>query len=111
MSHTRGELQIIRSKKERYEGQIFIKVKNSHNNFVCKFYSCPNGKEAMDNVKHFLKSWYSHDDLLAACKAYNEVFDDEDLLKKLDCLMGEKYMVWLGGILNIGSQTIAKAEK
>jgi len=48
-------------------------------------------------------------DLYEVCAAYNEVFD-EDLCKKLEAIMGEKFMVWLNGILNSGKQAKTKAE-
>lgn len=52
----------------------------------------------------------SHDDLLAACEIFvDEVFDDEDLWKLLS-RKGEKYEIWLNGIIEAAKASIAKAQ-
>ncbi len=53
--YTKAELQEIRSTK--HPGAVFIKVKKSNNHFICKFYPCQNGKEAISDVKHFMETW------------------------------------------------------
>ncbi len=69
------------------------------------------------NAERLAKCWNSHDAqeekiaaLLDACKSYGEVFD-ESTLKILEATLGEKFMVWLQGILNEVQAAIEMAEK
>ena len=62
------------------------------------------------NLEYVKKIEGQRDALLNACNSYAEVFDD-DTCKILEAAKGDKYMVWLQGIITEIEAAIALAEK
>lgn len=53
MFYKNFDLIAVRSSK--HPGDIFIKRRDSHSQFVCKFYRLPNGEENNVDVRHFIE--------------------------------------------------------
>ena len=52
---TEGELKFVRSKK--HPGAIFIKKRNSSDNFICKVYAKKTLQETEANAQRIYRAW------------------------------------------------------
>ena len=65
---------------------------------------------SLDEAEKYANLFAAAPALLDACNSYAEVFDD-DTCKILEAAKGDKYMVWLQGIITEIEAAIALAEK